>query len=424
MKAKPVRVRSIRAAPATRSDAANKAAASQIALLLSDSDICVSGYTSLDKNPDVMTACRKIASLIGSTTIYLMENTADGDKRIVNELSRKIDIEPMPNMTRSMWMESVVMTLLLYGRGNSVVMPHTWEGLLQSIEPISASRVSFLPVGYRDYRVQIDGKAHDPASLLHFAFNPDPLYPWKGRGVNVSLKDVANNLKQAAATEKAFLSSEYKPSIIVKVDAFSDEFSTPEGRQQLLDDYIRTSNAGEPWVLPAGQISIDQIKPLTLADLAIKDTVELDKRTVASILGVPPFVLGLGEYDADAWNAFIASVIVPIAKMLAAEMTRKLIWNPDWYLRFNTWGLVDHDLQVMSKSLLDGADRGFVNGDEWRDRMHLPPAGLKEYRPLENYIPYDMAGEQSKLRFAIDILQRLYREKQLVRENPGSGGGV
>ena len=47
--------------------------------------------------------------------------------------------------------------------------------------------------------------------------------------------------------------------------------------------------------------------------------------------------------------------------------------------------------------LLEGADRGYVNGDEWRDRMHMAPAGLTEYKVLENYIPGDMSGKQKKL---------------------------
>jgi hypothetical protein len=58
---------------------------------------------------------------------------------------------------------------------------------------------------------------------------------------------------------------------------------------------------------------------------------------------------------------------------------------------------MDFDLGTMSDILLAGSDRGFVNGDEWRDRMHMAPAGLKEYRVLENYIPWDKAGAQKKL---------------------------
>ena len=377
----------------------NQSAASSVALLLSDGDICVPGYVSLDRNPEIMTACRKIATMIGSATIHLMNNTEAGDERIINELSRKIDIDPMPTMTRSTWMEAIVMTLLLYGRGNSVVVPHTWTGLLQSLEPISASRVTFVPVngGYREYKILIDGKPRDPASVCHFVYNPDPLYLWKGRGLHVSLRDVADNLKQAAHTEKAFMASEYKPSIIVKVDALTDEFSSPEGRQKLLDSYVKPAQTGEPWLIPAEQFSVEQVKPLSLSDLAISDTVQLNKRTVAAILGVPPFVVGVGDYNRNEWNTFIQTTIMTLAKGIAAELTKKLIVNPSWYLTFNVWSLMDYDLRTVSDVLLSGSDRGFVCGDEWRDRMHMPPAGLTEYKVLENYIPYDMSGQQVKL---------------------------
>lgn len=371
--------------------------ADPVAVWLKDGDICCSGYTSLDKCPEVMTACRKIASLIGATTIYLMNNTADGDVRIRNELSRLIDIEPMQNMTRNTWMEGIVMNLLLYGKGNAVVVPHTWEGYIQSLEPIAADRVSFNPIGRRDYKVVIDGVERSPQSVLHFVYNPDKNYLWKGQGVNVSLKDIADNLKQAAHTEKAFMRSEYKPSIIVKVDALVDEFASPEGRQKLIDSYIKEAQAGQPWIIPAEQFAVEQVKPLTLSDLAINDTVILDKKMVAAILGVPAFVLGVGEYNKDEWNAFIQSTVMVICKSIAAELTKKLIIKPEWYLQFNVWSLMDYDLKTVSDVLLSGADRGYVCGDEWRDRMHMSPAGLTEYKILENYIPYDMSGNQKKL---------------------------
>lgn len=369
-------------------------------LVSNNESICVNGYTSLDKNPEIMTACRKIAELIGSITIHLMSNTAQGDVRIVNELSRTIDIDPMPTMTRKAWMESIVMNLLLYGNGNSIVYPHTWQGYLESLEPIAASRVSLMPVGgsYRDYKILIDGIAHDPQNMIHFVHNPDKFYLWKGRGLQVSLKDIATNLKQAAATEKGFMESKWKPSLIVKVDAMTDEFSGVDGRKKLREDYIETGEAGAPWIIPAEQFDVQEVRPLSLSDLAISDVVQIDKRMVASIIGVPPFVLGVGDYNQKAWNNFVQNTIRPICLGIAQELTKKLIISPKWYLRFNTLSLMDWDLQTISSVFCTLSDRGFVSGNEVRDRIGMSPVdGLDEYRVLENYIPVDMSGLQKKL---------------------------
>ena len=373
-----------------------------IALWLNDNeDFCVSGYTSLDKNPEIMTACRRIAELIGSMTIHLMSNTQRGDVRIVNELSRTIDITPISTMTRSHWMEAIVMNMLLYGEGNSVVWPHTWDGLLRSLEPIAASRISFLPMPenpYRYYRILIDGQAHDPESMLHFVHNPDKYYLWKGRGLTVSLKEVADSLKQAEATKKGFMKSKWKPSLIVKVDAMTEEFSGVEGRKKLREDYLETGEAGAPWIIPAQQFDVQEVRPLSLSDLAIADTVTLDKRTVASICGVPPFVLGVGEYDQKAWNSFIQNTVRPICTNIAQELTRKLIINPKWYLKFNVRSLMDWDLTQLYQVYGGLTDRGIVTGNETRDILGMSPLdGLDELTVLENFIPMDMIGNQSKL---------------------------
>jgi len=376
-----------------------KRSSGSLAFVLNDSDLCAAGYTRLCDIPEIQTACLRIAQLIGSMTIYLMANTDKGDERIQNELSRKIDIEPCGNMTRSQWMTSIVMTLLLHGDGNSVVVPHTREGILQSLEPIAASRVNLQPMpnSYTDYRVYIDGKPRNPDDVLHFVYNPDPTYPWKGKGLSVSLKAVADNLRQGQKTVNAFLKSEWKPSIIVKVDALTEEFASPEGRQKLLDSYLKPAQPGQPWMIPAEAFQVEQVRPLSLADLAIKDTMELDKRTVASILGVPAFLLGVGAFNRDEWNNFIQTTIRNLAQSIQQELTRGLILSPKWYLQFNLWSLMDYDLKATSDILLAGADRGYVCGDEWRTRMNLSPAGLKEYKVLENYIPYEDSGKQKKL---------------------------
>ena len=372
---------------------------SQVGFFLSGDDaICIPGYTSLDQNPEIMTACRTIAELIGSLTIHLMANTERGDIRVVNELSRAIDINPMYNMTRSTWMENIVMNLLLYGEGNSIVWPHTWDGIIRSLEPIAANRVSLQNVGFRDYQILIDGKAHDPENMLHFVYNPDKYYPWKGQGLKTTLKDVAANLKQAAATEKGFMESKWKPSLIVKVDAMVEEFSGPEGRRKLLEDYLETGEAGEPWLIPAEQFDVKEVRPLSLADLAISDMVQLDKRTVASIVGVPPFIVGVGEYSKDAWNSFVLNKVRPICIGIQQELTKKLILSPKMYLRFNYRSLLDWDIKTIYDVFGGLSDKGIVTGNEVRDILGMAPMdGLDELSVLENYIPRDKIGDQSKL---------------------------
>ena len=143
--------------------------AGSVALWLGNNDICAPGYVRLSDNPEIQAGCLRIAELIGSMTIYLMANTDDGDIRITNELSRMIEITPNRVMTRMEWMTAIVMNLLLYGEGNSVVVPHTHDGYLESLEPISAQRVQFMPVpgSWRAYRVLIDGAGvHDCGGVV------------------------------------------------------------------------------------------------------------------------------------------------------------------------------------------------------------------------------------------------------------------
>lgn len=369
-----------------------------IAVWKKDSDIECVGYTRLDRCPEIVTACSKIAQMISTMTIHLMANTDDGDVRIVNELSRKIDIDPAPYMTRKSWVEAVVMNLLLYGSGNSIVLPHTENGYIGSLEVIPAWKVFLVPdVLNRSYIVDIDGKQFTPDEVLHFVHNPDQYYPWKGAGFTVYLRDIAKNLKQATATEKGFMESP-QPSIIVKVDALTEEFSGPEGRRKLLGEYVENTESGKPWLIPGEQFDVQQVKPLTLSDLAIADVVTLDKKTVASVLNVPGFLLGVDKYDQKEWEMFVNTTIRSIVTEIQQEMTKKLITSPKMYIRFNYWSLLNWDLKTLSDVLLAGSDRGFITGNEYRDKIGFTPReGLDDLRILENYIPYDMSGQQKKL---------------------------
>ena len=360
-------------------------------------ELCNTQFRPLDKCPEIVTACSRIADLIATMTIYLMSNTDHGDERIINELSRKVDIEPTSYMTRHTWMTGIVMNMLLYGRGNAVVVPHTQDGLLGDLEPITAERVSFMQDGYK-YKILIDGIAKDPADLLHFVYRPDKHQLWRGRGISIELKDVARNLGQAADTIDGFMESKWKPSVIVKVDALTDEFASPEGRAKLADEYIKTGKAGEPWLIPADQFSVQEVRPLSLKDLAISDTVTLDKKTVASIVGVPAFLLGVGEFNDKEWNNFINSTVHSLAQSIEQELTKKLLISPKWYWKFNIRSLYSYDLKELADVYKDLRAIGVVNGNEVRDAIGMQPRdGLDELVMLENYIPISKLADQLKL---------------------------
>lgn len=360
--------------------------------------LACSGYVSLNQNPEIVTAIDTIARLIGSMTIHLMQNTDKGDIRVVNELSRKVDIEPNNYMTRSNLIYWIVRTMLLEGDGNAVLLPRTENGLLKDLLPLPPSSVSFIPDGIFGYKIFALGKEYAPEELLHFVTNPGTFYPWKGEGYRIALKDVANNLKQAAATTKGFMSSKWKPSVIVKVDALTDEFASPAGRKKLLAEYLDTSEAGEPWMIPAEQFSVEQVRPLTLADLAISDCVQLDKKTIAAVLGIPSFVLKVGDFNREEWNSFISTRIMPLARNIEQVLTKRLLYSPNLYFRFNSRSLYNYDLKDLAAIADDQYVRGIMTGNEVRDWIGLSPKeGLDELVILENYIPRGMIGQQSKL---------------------------
>lgn len=355
------------------------------------------GYTSLAHNPEIVAAVDTIARLIGSMTIHLMENTEDGDIRIRDELSRKVDINPNSNMTRSNFIHWIVKSLFLDGNGNVIVWPDTRRGILRDLNPVPPSMVSFLPDGW-GYKVLLNGKEYFPDKLLHFAMNSSSDYPWKGEGYRVVLADVANNLKQAARTEKGFMESKWKPSIIVKVDALVEEFSSPEGRKKLLDSYASSAEVGEPWLIPAEQFSVEQVKPLTLSDLALSDMVTLDKKTVASIIGVPSFVLGVGTFNRDEWNNFINSKIMPLARMIEQELTKKLLISSNRFFRFNSWSLFSYSITELVSAGAEMVDRMALRRNEWRSWVNMPPdPEMNELLALENYVPAEKLGDQKKL---------------------------
>jgi len=363
------------------------------------------GYVRLSECPEVRMAVDRIADMVSNMTIHLMRNVEGGHERVQNELSRKVDIEPYSLMTRKAWLYHIVHTMLLEGDGNAFVFPvFSADGYLEELIPIPPHMATILPpkqnaIGLATgYQVMINGRIYNHDEVLHFKINPDPQEPWRGRGYRLILKDVVANLAQAAKTKNAFMGDKWRPSIIVMVDADSSQFSSEEERDKLIERYIGSGQSGKPWILPEGIIRVETVKPLSLQDIAIHESVQIDKRTVAAMLGVPPFFVGVGEFKKDEMNNFIRTRIASIGTIIGQELTNKILYAPDLYFRLSARSLYAYDLGELSRIGMEMFVRGLMDGNEVRDWVGLSPReGLDELVILENYIPRGMIGDQSKL---------------------------
>ncbi len=354
------------------------------------------GYTSLDRNPEIVAGVNRIAELIGSMSIHLKQETERGNVRVVNGLSRFLDITPCKTMVRSSWMQVIVKNLLLNGNGNAVVLPKSKKGLLDDLIPIPPHNYSIINEGM-GYSININGARHDPAELLHFVCNPSVHEPYKGEGYRVALSDLVQNITQARATERGFLENPLPP-IIIKVDSTDEALSTEEGRNKLAAQFLKNKEDGKPWFLPAELFEIEKVQPFTLSDLALADTYKLNKMTVASILRIPPFLLGVGSFKTEEWNNFINTTVMGICRIIEQELTKKLLVSPDLFFTFNLKSLHAYDMRKMATTMSGLYKMGIVTGNEVRQSIGLTPLdGLDDLIILENFIHIDKMDKQLKL---------------------------
>lgn len=365
--------------------------------LSGNDDLLPTGYTKLSKNEEVVKCANIIADLVSSMTIMLMANGENGDYRIKNELSKKIDVYPCSYMNRKNFIFKIVKDLVL--NGNSIVYPEIEGTFINDLKPLDIGKCYFHGDSL-GYQIKYGSTVFEPDELLHFVLIPKEDEPWMGEGYKATIIETVNTLVQANATKKGFLRSKWKPSIIISINSDIEDLQNKEKRDKILGSYVGSSEAGEPWLIPTGEIDVKTIQPLTLNDLAIQDSITLDKRAIATALGIPPFMVGIGEFNKDAYNNFISTTIMSIALILQQEFTRKLLYSPEMYFKLNPKSLMQYNLTEKVQFVKEMVSGGMMNRNEGRCEFDYSPVdneGMNDFVVLENYIPVSKVGEQKKL---------------------------
>jgi HK97 family phage portal protein len=360
--------------------------------------LCPKGSTSIAHNEEVTKCANIVANLVSSMTIKIMQEGDNGATRIKNELSKKLDIYPNKDMTRKNFIFKIARDLMILG--NSVVIPVYNGSILDNLKLVDMSGVSFNPSG-DSYVINVNGTIYQPDEVLHFVHIPKRDYPYEGEAYKDAILQEIKNLAQANATKTGFLKSKWKPSMIISIMADSEDLQDPEKRKKILGSYADASEEGEPWVIPAGELDIKTVQPLTLNDLAIPDSIRLDKLVIAATMSIPGFMVGIGDFKVDQYNNMISTIIMTIGQIIQQEFSKKLIISPNWYVELSPKSLLQYNLTDKSAFVKDMVSGGMLNRNEGRTEFGYSPVdnpGMDEYVVLENYIPVAKVGDQNKLK--------------------------
>ena len=363
---------------------------------MSSNDELPIGYISLSNCEEINRCIYKIADPVSNMTIMLMENGDNGDIRIKDQLAKMIDVTPNKDMVRKTFIQQIVTDMCM--SGNCTVYPYfTADGYISNLQILH--NCSYLQSG-DSYVIHHAGKVYNPADVLHFVLNPDSNYPFRGVGLLPLVRKTIENIAQANATKTGFLKSKWKPSLIISISADNDDLQDASTRNKVLKSYTDTTEDGEPWLIPAGEVDVKTVQPLTLNDLAIQDSLTLDIKTLACAFGIPPFLIGIGDFNRDAYNNFISTTVMSIATLIQQELTKKLLISDKRYFRLNPKSLLQYNLSEKMGFVKEMVGGGMFNRNEARNEFDYSPVdveGMNDYVVLENYVPVGKVGDQKKL---------------------------
>lgn len=307
--------------------------------------------------------------------LALWRRTPEGEMERVGE-HPLLDLVEYPNPFYSgplLWMATVVDYMVSGNaywakvrdrRGKVAELWYIPASLIEPVRPIDGSAY----ISHYEYRAGAQIVRLEPADVIHFRFGIDPNNTAKGLSPLASLLREIFTDDEAANFTASLLRNLGVPGVVIAPKDPDQEIPEEEAEAIKLKWKQRFGgdNRGEPLVL-GGPV---QVMPLGFSpgEMDLKALRRIPEERVTAVLGVPAIVAGLGAgldrstfaNYAEAREAAYESLIIPMQRLLAAELQTQLLPEFEQDYRSFRVGFDLSNVRVLQEDVNRAAERWAV----------------------------------------------------------------
>ncbi len=349
----------------------------------------------------VWACCRLISNSIASLPAHLYQQTDQGKIAATKHpLYRILTQAPNPMMTTLHWLQSSVLSLLLWGNA------YTWvdriEGEVLGLWPLNPSRVQIVmqtdgTMAY--YYSDLKGRLHiyEPGELIHFR-----LFTLDGY-VGLPVIDYHRLTLDFETATNAYALGIYnnggQPGGVLEYPGQLKKEQVDRIRQSWRETHSGPNNAGQVAILEEGM----KYTPLSIP-LSQLNYIEEKKFTIeqiARIFGVPPHLIGAMDKPTYASVEqqsieFVRYTINPLVVCLERGIRQAILDDP-FLFRLNLNAFERSDIRSRYTSYATGRQWGWLSADDVRqlEDMNSIEGGDTYLSPL-NMVPAGTVQQQEQ----------------------------
>lgn len=351
-------------------------------------------------------ACiRLTAQAVSCLPLAMYERRGDDDRIRVGsdeDVAEVICDSPNEDQTPLEFWETNVAWLM--AMGNSYSEKVSIGSRLAALQPIPGTHCH--PVRTDDgelvYRITDRGKTEDlPRDkvfhLKGFGFGGDMgLSP-----IRFGVQTFGSAIAMEEASARVFGSGLQASGILTSEKGLTQP-DQRTGVQQIMEQYVGSSNAGKLMVLPSG-LKFERLS-LTPMDAQMLEHQRFSVEEICRWFGMPPIVIGHAAQGQTMWGSGVEQILIawltlgidPLCDRIEARIKKQLIrptGNRNRYAEFNREALLQMDSTAKASFLSTMTQNGLMTRNEGRSKLNLRRVdGADALTAQTNLAPLDQLG--------------------------------